>query len=161
MSPRIWNMTAHRFRKLRQATLAAFLGLASIDLPSDQLDLSLSALCPAPVVVATPDPVRPSLPSIDFDITSEDARITCHNTRRGTTAEFLVETLTHGNLAGKRVVSVLEGGRWVSFAFADDFGLSVWTRKRGAEMAYERFAAFLVDLAGAMAKGVVIEIERI
>jgi hypothetical protein len=158
MAPKWFNMTPFRFGKLRRASLAAFLAFAPIPTIGATVDLSLSAGCPAVAL----EPARPSLPSVGYDLTSEDARIICHNPKRGTTAEFLVETVAYGNLAGKRIVSVLvDGSRWEGFAFVDDFGLTVWTKKRGGSMPFDRYAQFLQDLSIALSKGVQIEIHRI
>jgi hypothetical protein len=73
----------------------------------------------------------------------------------------LVKTASYGGLTGRRIVSVLEGDKWIGFGFADEFGIKVWGRMTGESKPYAKFARFLENLSDALTKGVTIEIERL
>lgn len=71
-----------------------------------------------------------------FDLTRHDGMVTIADPTEGTVEVFAITPGT-GYLAGKRIVSRLIGdeplGRrsWVGFAFADDYGVSIWSRFHG------------------------------
>lgn len=188
MSPKLnYPPTARKLNRIRRAALAAFMAFTPAPVVADVLPIAIGradAPAPAPsypmefapgldtmrseinakfdaygfplapLYFAPPAPV-PARPA--FDVTRDDAVLTCTNPKRGTTAVFRVETLTVGNLAGKRIVSVWADGRWDGFGFADDFGIHVWHRKSGG--IFGRYAAFLMDLASAVARGVEVAVE--
>ena len=88
-----------------------------------------------------------------FDVTVHNGWVTIHNTNTGNHRTFLIETITEGGLAGKRIISVLTGPDRDNpfdrkgFAFADDFGVKVWkrflTNADGSESDYVKFARML------------------
>ena len=181
MSPKLINPpTSHKLNRIRRAALAAVALMAPAGLPDASADLvagvagSTVSADPGPMEFAPGrDTMRdeiaakfdaygfpiPPAPALPLDITRENGILTCRNLKRGTTAVFRVETLDRGNLAGRRIVSVWSDGRWDGFGFVDDFGIHVWGRKSGGltPSTYDRYASFLTDLTGAMAKGVRVE----
>ena len=96
--------------------------------------------------------------ALAFDLTMHDLAVAITNTATGNTRHFRVETLTDGQLAGRRVAMVRDDDarRWVSFAFADDFGLHPWRRfaddKRVAGP--NGYVALLTESARFAARGV-------
>jgi hypothetical protein len=96
-----------------------------------------------------------------FDLARHDAVLTLVSPRTGDHRTFRVRTIHNGNLAGKRIVELLNGpdngSDYEPFGFADGGSVTVWRKYRGEGVApsqWERFAGLLEDPAYWARRGV-------
>lgn len=95
----------------------------------------------------------------EFDIARHDAVVTLISPRTGDHRTFKIETAHHGDLAGKRIVSLLVGpdNKYQGFGFVIDGRVMVWRRCRsdyGGPSLFERYADLLERSEFWAAKGV-------
>jgi hypothetical protein len=91
-----------------------------------------------------------------LDVTKNDYKLITIKSPKGGVRYFRVKTQGRGQFAaGSRMIEVSEDGReWIGFAFASEFGVSVWTRLRenGASR-FEKYAKMLEESLAYRAKG--------
>lgn len=94
----------------------------------------------------------------EFDIARHDAIVTLVSPRTGDHRTFKISTVHHGDLAGKRIVSLLVGpDDYQGFGFIIDGRVMVWRRCRsdyGGPSMFEKYADLLNRASHWAAKGV-------
>lgn len=81
-------------------------------------------------------------------ILSHNGKITISNPNTGNHRTFQIKTVKKGNLAGKRILSMLIGPDneqdYLGIGFVDDTGIKIWNRHKGT--LYEKTANCLLKI---------------
>lgn len=81
-------------------------------------------------------------------ILSHNGKITISNPNTGNHRTFQIKTVKKGNLAGKRILSMLIGPNneqdYLGIGFVDDTGIKIWNRHKGT--LYEKTANCLLKI---------------